>query len=270
MSRPWRDETEVWIAPGEIRLRRMHGGMRRTCVAETTRPVDNASSQWQPALAVLDACLAENEWQGTKARVAVSNLWARYAIVPWSDALANDEERCAHARICLVETYGAMGPEWNVCLSDSSSGQARVACAMQDALIAGLRATFAAHRGQVVSIQPALLVAHNRWRDRLPQSTGWFVHVEDGALAAARLVTTGWDRVYTARIGEDWSIELSRLRTFARLAAHSSGSSRVFVDAPARLRRLAAPREPDIEWLEEAEPAAMSVPARPRLLRLRR
>jgi hypothetical protein len=232
--------------------------------------VEPVSVEWQPALAVLDACLAETEWQATRARVAVSNLWARYAIVPWSDTLANEEERCAHARICLVETYGAMGPEWHVCLSDTSPGETRVACAIQEGLIAGLRSILAAHRGHMLSIQPALIAAHNRWRDRLPQSSGWFVHVENGALAAARLVTTGWDRVYTARIGADWAMELSRLRTFARLAAHSSGSSRVFVDAPPRLRRLAAPREPDIEWLEEVEPAAISAAKRPHPLRLRR
>jgi hypothetical protein len=217
--------------------------------------VDAVSLDWQPALADLDACLAESEWQGARARVVVSNLWTRYAIVPWSDTLANDEERRAHACICLAETYGAMGPEWHVRFSDGEPGQARIACAIHEGLLAGLRTTIAARRGRVLSVQPALIAAHNRWRDRLPQATGWFVHVEDGALAAARLVATGWDRVYTARIGADWGIELSRLRTFARLAAQSSASSRVLVDAPARLRRLAAACEPDIEWLEAPEPA---------------
>ena len=118
-------------------------------------------------------------------------------------------------------------------------------------------------------MQPALIAAHNRWRDRLPQSAGWFVHVEDGALAAARLAQTGWDRVYTARIGADWAMELSRLRTFARLAAQTSASSRVFVDAPARLRRIAARCEPDIEWLEAAEPAASLAAKRWHGMRLR-
>jgi hypothetical protein len=261
VSLPWHDETEIWIAPGELRLRRISRGMRPSGDAETTRAVDSASLDWRPALAVLDACLAESEWQRARARVVVSNLWTRYAIVPWSDTLANEEERCAHAGICLAETYGPMGPEWHVCLSGAEPGDRRIACAIHEGLLAGLRSLFAARGGRMLSVQPALIAAHNRWRDRLPQSTGWFVHVEDGALAAARLADTGWDRVYTARIGADWAMELSRLRTFARLAAQTSDSSRVFVDAPARLRRLAAECEPDIEWLEAAEPA-LSLAAR--------
>jgi hypothetical protein len=252
----WRDETEVWISPGEVGLRRMRRGIHPSCVAETTRTVDSDSMDWRPAVAVLDACLAENEWQGARARLVVSNLWVRYAIVPWSDAVANEDERCAHASICLAETYGALGPEWHVCLSEGEPGQARIVCAIHEGLLAALRSTLAARRGRMLSLQPALIAAHNRWRERLPQSTGWFVHVEDGGLAAVRLTETGWDRVYTARIGADWAIELSRLRTFARLAAQSSASSRVFVDAPTRLRRLATRCESDIEWLEAAEPAA--------------
>jgi hypothetical protein len=269
VSQPWRDETNVWIAPGEVRLQRMRRGIRPSADAETTRPLDSAELDWRPALALLDRCLAEGEWQRARARVVVSNLWARYAIVPWSDTLANDTERCAHARICLAETYGAMGPEWQVCLSAAEPGETRVACAMHQELLAELRSIFAARRGRVLAIEPALIAAHNRWRDRLPASTGWFVHVEDGALAAARLAQTGWDRVYTARIGADWGLELSRLRTFARLAAQGSDSSRVFVDAPARLRRLAMACEPDIEWLETAEPAVSLAARRWQGVRLR-
>lgn len=269
MSPLWRDETEVWIAPGEVALRRMRRGIHPACVAEKTRTVDADSMDWRPALAVLDACLAESEWQGARARLVVSNLWARYAVVPWSDTLANEEERCTHASICLAESYGAMGPEWHVCLGEGEPGQARIACAIHQGLLAGLRSTLAARRGRVLSLQPALIAAHNRWRDRLPESTGWFVHVEDGALAAARLAQAGWDRVYTARIGADWAMELSRLRTFARLAAQSTGSSRVFVDAPARLRRLASRCESDIEWLEAAEPAASVAAKRWNVMRLR-
>jgi hypothetical protein len=114
-----------------------------------------------------------------------------------------------------------------------------------------------------------LIDAHNRWRDRLPESAGWFVHVEDGALAAARLAHAGWDRVYTARIGTDWGVELSRLRMFARLAAQGSDGNRVFVDAPARLRRLAADCDPDIEWLEAVEPALSQAARRWQGVRLR-
>lgn len=269
MSPLWRDEISVWLAPCAVRLRRMRRGIHPTCTAEITRAVESAPVEWRPALAVLGACLGETEWQGAGARVVISNLWARYAIVPWSDTLTNDVERLAHARICLADIYGNTGPDWRVCLSDAVPGERRIACAIPEGLITGLRATLDAHRARTLSVQPALIAAYNRWRAHLPECAGWFVNIEEGGLAAARLAPSGWDRVYSARIGADWAMELRRLRTFARLAGQDSGSGRVFVDAPARLRRLADTSESGIEWLAAPEDAATSVAKHAQPLRLR-
>lgn len=254
----WRDEIHVWLAPQEVSLRRMRRGVRPRCVLEARRATVSTQFDWQPALAALYECLGEAGWRSANTRVTLSNLWARYAIVPWSDALANEHEHLAHARIRLAEAYGVLGEDWRVCLSDGAPGETRIACAAPDKLLTALQQTLDSQHTRLLGVQPSLIAAYNRWRHRLPELTGWLVTIEEGALAAARLIPGGWDRVYTARIGADWELELSRLKTFARTAAQHGDSGRVFVDAPARLRKLAGACDAGIEWLESIEEAETS------------
>lgn len=246
----------------------MRRGLRPRCMHEASHAIASTQFDWHPVLAALRARLGEANWRSANARVTLSNLWARYAIIPWSDALANEHEHLAHARIRLAEAYGALGEDWRVCLSEGAPGDTRIACAAPERLLSSLQETLDSQHTRLLCVQPNLIAAYNRWRHRLPELTGWLVTIEEGALAAARLIPGGWDRVYTARIGADWELELLRLKTFARTAAQHGDSGRVFVDAPARLRKLAGPGDAGIEWLESASEAetssavALSVDAR--------
>jgi hypothetical protein len=257
VSLPWRDEILIELAPRRVTLKRTRHRLRSRAVANANRRVDNPSLvDWQPALAVLAKRLADPAWQGADARVVLSDHWARYAVVPWSDDISSDEERVAHGRICLANVYGKVVEQWRVSLSEAAPGLARVACAVPEALLGALRATLQANRLRMVSVQPQLIAAHNSWREQLPAAGGWFVTIDEGTLAAARLVRGGWDRVYTARIGTDWEVELQRLKAFGRLAAQDGEGDRVHVDAPRWLRERAGHCGTGIEWLLDPAAAA--------------
>jgi L-alanine-DL-glutamate epimerase-like enolase superfamily enzyme len=106
-------------------------------------------------------------------------------------------------------------------------------------------------------LQPQLIAAYETWRPSLPPSNAWFVSVEQGSMAAARLGRNGWDRVHVVRIGAEWLRELRRLQTFSRLASHNPQEGRVYVDAPHAWREVAAGTAAAasdagaLEWLEE-------------------
>ena len=221
MSPLWRDEIRIRFAPGEVSVARMNRGLRPVCAGELAHCVESSGLQWQPALAALETLLGDSRWRAPHARIVVSNLWARYAIVPWAPELVTSDERLSHAGICLAATYGSMDDSWRVSLGEAEPGKSRVACALPEGLIAGLTELMSAHDLKVVSLQPLLIAAYNEWRHQLPEEGGWLVCIEDGALAAARLGARDWDRVYSARIGPNWSVELLRLRTFARMASSS-------------------------------------------------
>jgi hypothetical protein len=248
----WRDEIAIRFAPGELVLTRTRRGLRPIWVGDLRRNVEAFTlTDWHGALAVLDGCLRERAWQRANVRVVLSNHWTRYAIVPWANDITTEEERLAHARICLANVYGVAADQWHVGLSQARPGATRVACAIPGELYEALRSTVEANGSRLVSVQPQLTVSYNGWKSHLGDTAGWFVNIDEGSLAAARLAADGWDRVYCARIGTDWSLELQRLRTFGRLANSDSDDCRVFVAAPEWLRKLAGGGEEGIVWLHD-------------------
>ena len=160
-------------------------------------------------------------------------------------------ERLTHARHVLTDIYGEVVGQWAVTLADARPGAPQVCCATPIALFEELQSMLKRYKIPLNSFQPQLVCAYNHWRSQLPNSGAWFVSIEQGSLAAARLGVGGWDRVHGVRIGADWTIELRRLQTFGRLAHSRAREGQVYVDAPATLR-LAAGTAADLVWLEES------------------
>jgi len=120
-------------------------------------------------------------------------------------------------------------------------GFPRVACTIPVALARGSARGLRETTGQT-----ALSYNRNSWPHTTAGAIGchlpepWFVTVDEGTLAAARIGPTRLDRVYSVRIGVDWTRELKRLQTFGRLASVSPDEGQVFVDAHAAAWRAVA------------------------------
>lgn len=252
MSPLWRDEIGIYISPHKLALTRLARGVRPRQAGETSWSNERLDdTHWNAALGALDVLLARSEWQKAVARVVLSDQWVRYAMVPYSAALSSEAERLTHARHVLTGIYGEIVSQWTVTLSDSRPGQAQVACALPASLADDLRQLLLRHKVPLKSLQPQLVAAYNHWRTQLPDGGAWFVSIDQGSLAAARLARGGWDRVHGVRIGADWTVELRRLQTFGRLANTRSEEGRVYVDAPAALRSASGASGADLVWLDE-------------------
>jgi hypothetical protein len=253
----WRDEVGAYLSPHRLCLVRMKRGVKPSHVAEHELRFEGVKTDsWAAALEAFAGTLAQAPWAGTHTRVVIADHWARYAIVPWVAALDSVEERLAHGRQLLTSLYGEAVAGWDVRISEAPPQATRVVCAVPAELLAGLRAACAAHGSPLLSLQPQLVAAYEAWRHCLPQANAWFVSVEQGSLAAARLGRHGWDRVHGVRIGADWLRELKRLQTFGRLASNSPEEGRVYVDAPHAWREVAAGAaaggdSSGLQWLEE-------------------
>lgn len=256
MSPRWRDEVAIYLAPRKLALVRRSRGLRPRVVAETEVGVPAGSSgHIGPVLARLAEVLAEPTWHGAAARAVVADHpWARYGVVPWPATRLDAAGRLTHARYVLGDTYGDTVADWAVSLADAPPGHPSVACAMPAALRGALQDALAPARLALLSLQPQLVVAFNLWRHRLPADGTWFVRVDDGSLSAVHLSNGAWDRVHTARLSPDWSVELERLRAFVRLTRAAGVQDHMYVDAPVRMRRAAAASE-GFEWLEEGDGA---------------
>ncbi|MEO8306493.1 MAG: hypothetical protein ABI616_00450 [Pseudomonadota bacterium] len=252
MSPLWRDEIGIYIAPHKLALTRMGRGLRPKLVCEAGWTNDfHGDVHWNAALAALDRFLSLPEWKNAVVRVVLADNWVRYAVVNYSDSLTSEAERLAQARHVLTAIFGEVVSQWTIRLSDNAPGSNQVACGLPSALIEELGLVLARHKLPVLSMCPQLVAAYNHWRDRLPDGGAWFVSLEQGTLAAARLVPGGWDRVHSVRIGVDWPVELRRLQTFGRLASSAALEGRVYVDAPAGLSDAAGISGADLVWLVE-------------------
>jgi hypothetical protein len=253
----WRDEVGAYLSPHRLCLVRMKRGVKPTQAAEHELRLENVKGDsWGAPLEALAAMLAQAPWAGARTRVVIADHWVRYAIVPWVAALNTAEERLAHGRQLLTSLYGEAVAGWDVRISEAPPQATRVVCAVPGELIAGVRAACAAQGSTLVSLQPQLIAAFEAWRPSLPSSNAWFVSVEQGSLAAARLGPRGWDRVHGVRIGADWLRELKRLQTFGRLASNTPEEGQVYVDAPHAWREVASGTAAGsdgsgLQWLEE-------------------
>jgi hypothetical protein len=239
-----------------VRTRR--GPRPQPLVEYVQRFAEVKDDSWERPVAALAAMLAQPPWSGARTRVVLADHWARYVIVPWVGALSSQEERLAHAQQLLASAYGEGIAEWDVRISDGPPHAALVACALPPGLAAAVAAACVADGTTLVSLQPQLIEAYAAWRHCLPQSKSWFVSIEQGSLAAARLSSSGWDRVRSVRIGGDWMRELKRLQTFGRLAGNSPEEGQVYVDAPRTWRELAVTPTTGtdisgLQWLEEPQ-----------------
>jgi hypothetical protein len=251
----WRDEVGVYVAPTRLCLVRLRRRYRRALVRELELPIVAAvQGDWNAPLAALEAKLSNADWSGAQLRVVVADHWVRYTAVPYSPELSGAEECEAHARALLASTYGDAVNDWLLSLSEAPPGAMRIVCAMPRALLSALRDLCARTGTKLTSLQPQLIAAYNSWRHRIPEAGAWFVTVERGSLAAARIGHNGVERVHTVRIGNDWTREIKRLQIFGRLANASAPNGRVYVDAPLAWRPAALAASADLEWLEESAP----------------
>jgi hypothetical protein len=253
VSPRWRDEVAIYLAPRRLALVRRRRGLRRRAVAAAEVAVpDGAPGDAGPALARLADVLADPAWHGGAARVVVADdPWARFGVVPWPAARLDAAGRLALARCVLADAFGEGVSDWAVTLADAPPGRPFVACAVPATLRGALEEALAPARLALVSLRPQLVAAFGAWRRRLPPD-GWFVSVTDGSLSAVQLRGGAWDRVHVARLSPDWRVELERLQAFGRLTQAAGEGGRLFVSAPAALRRGAAAGD-GIEWLEEGD-----------------
>ena len=142
----------------------------------------------------------------SKLEVVLSNHLLRYAVLPWSAALASEDEWMAYARHVFAATYGAEAAGWRIRICDGGRGKSRVACAADAALLDAIAAV-----ERVVSIEPHLVAAFNARRDEFGNEPGWFVLHEPGRLTLALLAEGEWKLLRNRQAPADWRDRLEDL-----------------------------------------------------------
>lgn len=245
MSRLWPERLAVSFEPHRLAFARRSG--RRVVEVEPS----HGPEAWRAAL---DALKHEVQcWRGRiDVSVVLSNRFVRYAVVPQGGGAATTEEELALARFQFARIHGDLVKGWEVRFSPDATGP-QLACAIDSALIEGLRACFPrGGRARLVSVQPYLMTVYNRWRGRIPREGAWLLLAERDRVCLARLAAKGWGAVQSvsgpADTPSDWTSLIERERKRAGSEALPS------------LALVRPPTRPDLLGIED-EPEPMTLAA---------
>lgn len=193
MSRLFPDTVHIGIYADRVVLARVR---RFGTVPAVQRLVQHAAlGEGLPgaaALDTLDAALNDSRWHGADAQVLVSNALVRYAVVPASPHLMSIADEVALARLKFQQIHGGAGEDWEVRLGNVLSGKDQIAAAFERAFLDRLRASLAAARLCVRSIEPLLARTFNRFRGNIAAGDFWFAHAEPGLLMLACVREGNW------------------------------------------------------------------------------
>jgi hypothetical protein len=171
-----------------------------------------------------------------KLAVVLSNHFVRYAVLPWSRALPSELAWTAYAQHTFSSIYGPAATGWDIRVSRAGRSEARVASAVDTALLESLRSI-----PGIVSIEPYLMVAGNARRRTLGMQPGWFVLHEPGRLTLGLIENRCWKIVRCRQAREDWRDTLADVLDRELAAAGDLECEHAFVcseqEVPAKLGR---------------------------------
>lgn len=183
MSRLWADRLLISLAPNAVAFVRLR--WRKLIVKkflESENPVGT-----------LRSTIASFGKERMRATVVLSNSYVRYAVIPYDAAVSGPEEELAMARFHFSRVHGERAKGWDLRLSDGPAGTARLASAIDAGLVASIRGCFPGGSGvKLVSLQPYLMAAYNRWRGALAKEDAWLMLPEPDGACLAYATRAGW------------------------------------------------------------------------------
>lgn len=263
MSLLWRDRILVWLAPAEVSWVRLAGGFKAALRAKRVVPVDAGYGveSWQGAVAALRA--EAEAWGNEAIRVTavLSNHFLRYVVIPASEGASGMEEARALARFHFSRIHGERSRNWDVRLSDSRATRPQLASAADEGLLPALHACFPGERRpRLVSVQPYLMSAFNRWRREIPASGAWLLLLEPERACLALIANGDWVLVQNVKGAYAHPQDWMELRNRERLRANLDPvPDAVFVHA-GRAASAALPREGNWKFVDAFWPSGLTLP----------
>jgi len=231
----WADRLLISLAPNAVALVRLRRG----------KALSKQNFPGERPLETLRAAISSFGKERLRATVVLSNSYVRYTVVPFDAAVSGPEEELAMARFHFTRLHGERAKGWDLRLSEGPLGAAPLASAIDADLVGAIRGCFpAASNVKLVSLQPYLMAAYNRWRNVLAKEDTWLALPENDGACLAYATRAGWHcarafRFEHGRLAEN--LEREQLRTAA--APRTVSVAGVLADAPAgwKLSRLSLP-----------------------------
>lgn len=244
MSPLWRNQIQVFLAPGEVNVVGLSAGIKPVQLFKQTRtwtPMADLA-QWQAPLQVLEELIGEIRQDasmpaikhGSECTFTLSNHFVRYGIVAPQSSLADPEELLAYANFQMREIYGERVDDWALSLSLWDPCHGALCAAIPLNLLSDLEALTLRHDIRLRQAEPYLAAALDHWSSELPDKRLWFVLIEPGRFCLVLMVNNSWRCVRNQRIVQPLEEELlSALEQEAIISGQRESIEQVYVYTPA-------------------------------------
>jgi len=169
---------------------------------DAVRVQGEGAGDWRSALAALPEVLKNH--RNADAAVVLADQFVRYALLPYNAALKSEAEWAALAQHRFSALHGAPAADWQVKVTETAPHGARLACAVERELVAGLAEQFVAAGVRLASAQPFLVAAFNRIRRTVGNGSCWIVVEERGRLTLALIQRGECQAIRARRSDERW------------------------------------------------------------------
>ena len=207
----WRDHVRIALTPSGIGLARASRGWNTGFGPSQWIPVANAAGAHPGAGAsgastdaatmveALIRALAESRWRHAEAQIVLSGAFVRYTLVPWSASLSADAERRAYAQLEFESLYGERARQWVVSLDDAAPGEPAPACAIEGALLEGVRVACAGASLRLTACAPLFATVVREQRVPLAAPRTALALIEGGRLTLGLFTRGHWRLLINTR-----------------------------------------------------------------------
>ena len=234
MSLLWRDQLEVFLAPGRIDLALSSRGFKsveQPIVTEQVSPPAEGHVTWEKPLQQLEAMLTEREGAGLT--MTVSNHFVRYACLAPQVEITTPEEVFAYADFRMREIYGARVDHWVISISAWNPVYGAICAAIPQEFMAKIEEITERHNIMLNGINPYITAVLDRWEKTLNRNKSFVALIETGRLCVGVMIDGVWQSIRNQRILNNAADELwAVLDQEAVLTGQKEADEQVFLLAP--------------------------------------
>ncbi len=233
MSRLWRDQIQVFLAPERMDIVRFSRGFKPVQMSKATALCQHVQGApaWQAALQQLEKHLLEAV--GTDLTITLSNHFTRYVTLPPQTEITTPEEVMSYATFRMREIYAERVDSWVLSVSDWNPISGAVCAAIPRELMTRLEELAVRYQFKLKAVEPYLASVYDRWEKQLSGNRIYLAIIENGRICLAILLDGVWQSIRNQRILHSVADELpAALDQETILSGHKASVELVYLFAP--------------------------------------
>lgn len=202
MSRLWRDQIQVFLAPERIDLVRSSRGFKPVQTAKVTALCKHTQGApvWESSLRQLENNLVDAA--GTELSITLSNHFIRYVTLPPQAEITAPEEVKSYATFRMREIYAERVDSWVLSVGEWNPLSGAICAAIPRDLMAQLEAIAIRHQFTLKEIEPYLASVYDRWQQLLSGNKTYLAVIENEHICIALLTHGIWQSIRNQRIAQ--------------------------------------------------------------------